>query len=157
MPYLLFNGSSSSWLQFSQKIVNLSLAVRSLSPSLYTWGFSCAQQVRALVLIEAKTHFKAIWLAVVSSEQNNTNHSKQTPLLVSDEWYAIAKDAICSQFTLVVSSTKWLALLLLLSRFAKVILNPLRNIRTTEFENHPMKSSTVTNVLRSKNGVRNVK
>ena len=119
MPYLLFNGSSSSWLPFSQKIVNLSLAVRSLSLSLYTWGFSCAQQVRALVLIEAKTHFKAIWLAVVSSEHNNTNHSKQTPLLVSDERYAIAKDAICSQFTLVVSSTKWLALLLLLSRFAK--------------------------------------
>ena len=61
MPYLLFNGSSSSWLPFSQKIVNLSLAVRSLSLSLslYTWGFSCAQQVRALVLIEAKTHFKA--------------------------------------------------------------------------------------------------
>ena len=105
MPYLLFNGSSSSWLPFSQKIVNLSLAVRSLkSLSVYTWGFSCAQQVRALVLIEAKTHFKAaIWLAVVSSEQNNTNHSKQTPLLVSDERYAIAKDAICSQFTLVYS------------------------------------------------------
>ena len=60
-------------------------------PTVYTWGFSCAQQVRALVLIEAKTHFKAaIWLAVVvSSEQNNTNHSKQTPLLVSDERYAI--------------------------------------------------------------------
>ena len=105
MPYLLFNGSSSSWLPFSQKIVNLSLAVRSLSLSLYTWGFSCAQQVRALVLIEAKTHFKAIWHAVVSSEHNNTNHSKQTPLLVSDERYAIAKDAICSQFTLVVSHT----------------------------------------------------
>ena len=121
MPYLLFNGSSSSWLQFSQKIVNLSLAVRCLSLSLYTWGFSCAQQVRALVLIEAKTHFKTIWLAVVSSEHNNTNHSKQTPLLVSDERYAIAKNAICSQFTLVVSSTKWLALLLLLSRFAKAI------------------------------------
>ena len=93
----------------------------SQSLSLYTWGFSCAQQVRALVLIEAKTHFKTIWLAVVSSEHNNTNHSKQTPLLVSDERYAIAKNAICSQFTLVVSSTKWLALLLLLSRFAKAI------------------------------------